>query len=207
MNKNRLSPFALILTGAVLFYRKLISPVLPKNCCRYTPSCSQYALEALEKHGALYGSWLIVKRLVRCSPFGGSGYDPVPEPLSTGQRRVFYKKAIAFCGVFCLVFAVFCLRDADVFHQNRPAATTETADVVDVSPRYNPAVRFLRWIILSYQANISPLLKGQCRYTPSCSQYALEAVEKHGALYGSWLTLKRVLRCNPWSDGGADPVP
>lgn len=78
MNKNRLSPFALILTGAVLFYRKLISPVLPKNCCRYTPSCSQYALEAVEKHGALYGSWLTLKRVLRCNPWSDGGADPVP---------------------------------------------------------------------------------------------------------------------------------
>ncbi len=53
------------------------SRVLPPSC-RYAPSCSAYAIEALEKYGAAKGSWLAVKRLMRCHPWGGSGYDPVP---------------------------------------------------------------------------------------------------------------------------------
>ena len=59
-------------------YQKLISPLMP-DCCRYQPSCSEYMVEALKKHGAVKGSYLGIKRILRCHPFGGSGYDPVPE--------------------------------------------------------------------------------------------------------------------------------
>ena len=59
-------------------YRLFISPWVGFNC-RYQPTCSAYALEALEKHGALRGSWLALRRVLRCHPGGGSGYDPVPD--------------------------------------------------------------------------------------------------------------------------------
>ena len=62
----------------VRFYQTAISPFTPATC-RYSPTCSQYTLEALQKHGAFYGSWLSIKRIVSCNPWGGSGYDPVPE--------------------------------------------------------------------------------------------------------------------------------
>jgi uncharacterized protein len=58
-------------------YQKFISPGLPPSC-RFSPSCSQYALEAVSKHGALKGMWLGARRLVRCHPFNPGGYDPVP---------------------------------------------------------------------------------------------------------------------------------
>ena len=61
----------------IKFYQKFISPYLP-NSCRYTPTCSQYAVEALRKHGLLKGGWLAFRRILRCNPWGGSGYDPVP---------------------------------------------------------------------------------------------------------------------------------
>lgn len=61
----------------VRFYQLCISPMLPRSC-RFTPTCSQYAIEALSKHGPLKGSWLAIKRILRCHPWGGSGYDPVP---------------------------------------------------------------------------------------------------------------------------------
>nr|MBC9198572.1 membrane protein insertion efficiency factor YidD [Paenibacillus sp. PL91] len=59
------------------FYRKVISPLTPPSC-RFYPTCSMYALEAIEKHGAAKGSWLAVKRIARCHPFNAGGYDPVP---------------------------------------------------------------------------------------------------------------------------------
>lgn len=65
------------LIGLVRGYRRWISPALPP-ACRFVPSCSAYAEEALHKHGAGRGSWLAARRLLRCHPFGGSGYDPVP---------------------------------------------------------------------------------------------------------------------------------
>ena len=61
----------------IRFYRKFISPLTPPSC-RFTPTCSQYAIEAITKHGPFKGTWLAVKRVLRCRPGGGSGYDPVP---------------------------------------------------------------------------------------------------------------------------------
>ena len=66
-----------ILMALVRFYRTAISPYRPP-CCRFTPTCSQYAIEALRKHGPLKGLYLAVRRILRCHPWGGSGYDPVP---------------------------------------------------------------------------------------------------------------------------------
>ena len=68
---------ALPLILLVRFYQTFISPHTPPSC-RFTPTCSQYALEALRKYGPLKGGWLTVKRISRCHPWGGSGYDPVP---------------------------------------------------------------------------------------------------------------------------------
>lgn len=65
----------------------------------------------------------------------------------------------------------------------------------------------LIWLLRAYRALISPLYGQVCRYHPSCSAYALEAVEKHGALRGSWLAVRRLGRCHPWAAGGYDPVP
>lgn len=61
----------------IRFYQLCISPMLP-NACRFTPTCSQYAAEAIVKHGIFRGSWLALRRILRCHPWGGSGYDPVP---------------------------------------------------------------------------------------------------------------------------------
>lgn len=68
---------AALLSLPIKFYRVAISPMKPA-CCRFTPTCSQYALEALRRHGAFRGSWLAIRRILRCHPWGGSGYDPVP---------------------------------------------------------------------------------------------------------------------------------
>ena len=67
--------------------------------------------------------------------------------------------------------------------------------------------RALLGLIKLYQRGISPLSGPHCRFVPTCSQYALEAVEKHGALFGGWLALRRILRCHPFAKGGYDPVP
>ncbi len=66
------------LIGLVRFYQVAISPWLGMNC-RYQPTCSEYALEALRIHGVFRGTWLAAKRIGRCHPWGGSGYDPVPD--------------------------------------------------------------------------------------------------------------------------------
>ena len=66
-----------ILIALVRFYQKAISPFTPR-CCNYIPTWSQYALEALQKYGALKGSWLAFRRILRCNPFHKGGYDPVP---------------------------------------------------------------------------------------------------------------------------------
>lgn len=66
-----------LLIAVVRGYQVVLSPLLPA-ACRYYPSCSAYAVEALEKHGAWRGSWLAVKRIARCHPFRAGGYDPVP---------------------------------------------------------------------------------------------------------------------------------
>jgi putative membrane protein insertion efficiency factor len=66
-----------LLMGLIWLYQRLISPALPPSC-RYEPSCSRYAYTALERYGAFKGSWLALRRIVRCQPWGGSGYDPVP---------------------------------------------------------------------------------------------------------------------------------
>jgi len=62
----------------VRFYQVAISPYMPASC-RYTPTCSSYTVEALQKHGLFKGGWLAAKRILSCNPWGGSGYDPVPE--------------------------------------------------------------------------------------------------------------------------------
>lgn len=70
-----------ILMFLVKAYRKVLSPILP-NSCRFTPTCSEYALEALQRHGAIKGSLLSVYRILRCNPFCRGGYDPVPEKFT-----------------------------------------------------------------------------------------------------------------------------
>lgn len=72
---KRIAIFPLIVL--VKFYQNCISPFTPPSC-RFTPTCSQYAIEALRKHGLIKGSWLTIRRLSRCHPWGGHGYDPVP---------------------------------------------------------------------------------------------------------------------------------
>ncbi len=75
--KNILKLLALPIILLIKIYQLVISPILPPSC-RFTPTCSHYSLEALKKHGLLKGGWLSLKRILRCHPWGGSGYDPVP---------------------------------------------------------------------------------------------------------------------------------
>lgn len=73
-------PFKLIgfvFIGLIRFYQLAISPLLPSSC-RYTPTCSQYSIEALKKYGPFKGSYLAIRRILRCNPWGGHGHDPVP---------------------------------------------------------------------------------------------------------------------------------
>lgn len=72
-----MSPLALFFRMLILAYRWTISPLLPMSC-RFAPSCASYAAEAIAEHGGLAGGWLALRRIARCHPWGGDGYDPVP---------------------------------------------------------------------------------------------------------------------------------
>jgi hypothetical protein len=65
----------------------------------------------------------------------------------------------------------------------------------------------LSLLIRGYRYSVSPFLGASCRFHPSCSAYALEAIERHGALRGVWIAVRRLIRCHPWNPGGYDPVP
>jgi putative membrane protein insertion efficiency factor len=74
LKKILIFPFKLV----IRFYQVAISPYTPASC-RFSPTCSQYSIEALDKHGLFHGGWLAIKRISKCHPWGSSGYDPVPE--------------------------------------------------------------------------------------------------------------------------------
>ncbi|GAP72078.1 ribonuclease P [Candidatus Symbiothrix dinenymphae] len=76
-SRGRFSPAKAIALLPIWFYKYCISPLTPASC-RFAPTCSEYAIEAIKKHGALKGGWLAFKRILRCHPWGGSGFDPVP---------------------------------------------------------------------------------------------------------------------------------
>jgi putative membrane protein insertion efficiency factor len=67
--------------------------------------------------------------------------------------------------------------------------------------------KFLLFLIRAYQLTLSPFFGQHCRFTPTCSQYAQEAIERHGAWRGAWLAIRRIARCHPFCAGGHDPVP
>ncbi|MBE9116255.1 membrane protein insertion efficiency factor YidD [Lusitaniella coriacea LEGE 07157] len=74
-----------VLIGLLKFYKRLISPLLPP-ACRFYPTCSEYAMDAIARFGTLKGSWLATQRLLRCHPFHPGGYDPVPTPEELQQK-------------------------------------------------------------------------------------------------------------------------
>lgn len=80
-------------------------------------------------------------------------------------------------------------------------------DRAATNPRRSVAMWMLRGPIRFYQLAISPMTPSVCRYYPSCSNYAIEAIDKYGALKGGWLAIRRILRCHPFRPGGFDPVP
>lgn len=73
--------------------------------------------------------------------------------------------------------------------------------------RFRPGVWLLRAFVILYQWTLRPFIGAHCRFEPSCSHYALQALDQHGAMRGSALAAGRILRCNPWNSGGLDPVP
>jgi uncharacterized protein len=79
------SPIAKLLMALVRGYQLLISPLLPP-ACRFHPTCSRYAMQALREHGALRGTWLAVRRVLKCHPFHPGGYDPVPRRSASPQH-------------------------------------------------------------------------------------------------------------------------
>ncbi len=84
---NKIKSFIkLVLIGFIKFYQAAISPYLPASC-RYQPTCSQYGIDAINKHGIIHGSWLTIKRFLSCNPFGGKGFDPVPENLRNKKSK------------------------------------------------------------------------------------------------------------------------
>lgn len=80
-----MNPVRGLVVGLIHGYRYIISPMLPKSC-RYSPTCSAYALEALSRYGVLKGGWIALKRILRCHPWGGSGYDPVPGSVAAPEH-------------------------------------------------------------------------------------------------------------------------
>jgi hypothetical protein len=75
----------ILLLSLINSYRRFVSPLFPPSC-RFQPTCSQYALESIEKHGSVKGSWLAIQRILRCHPFHPGGYDPVPDKLEISNK-------------------------------------------------------------------------------------------------------------------------
>ena len=87
------------------------------------------------------------------------------------------------------------------------AAQYRHAVAIDLTSPHFPMKRVFIFLIDGYKLLLSPFFGQQCRFYPTCSSYAKEAIERHGALRGGWLGVKRMLRCNPWCAGGVDEVP
>jgi uncharacterized protein len=83
-----LMPLGFALIVLIKIYQYVISPLMPPTC-RYLPTCSAYAAEAVQRHGAIVGTWLAIRRLARCHPWGGHGYDPVPKQARRHRHPAF----------------------------------------------------------------------------------------------------------------------
>lgn len=86
MNTARLNPAQWLLLQPIRLYRRYLSPLKPQPTCRFHPTCSAYAAEAITRHGALRGSWLALRRIAKCHPFHPGGLDPVPARNTYGNR-------------------------------------------------------------------------------------------------------------------------
>ena len=84
---------------------------------------------------------------------------------------------------------------------------SEPPTITATKPPRSPLAWCVRALVLAYRCSLSPLLGPRCRFYPSCSEYALAAIDEHGAVRGAWLALRRIGRCHPWHPGGYDPVP
>lgn len=189
-------------TSLIRFYQVCLSPLKPA-CCRFTPSCSAYTMTAIKKFGVIQGSFLGFLRILRCQPLCKAGYDPVPDVFPTKKFYIF---------IFSVLFSFLIGMGFYMSSNYDPLSNLsekETQQLIEKKQelKINSPTRFLLWIIHFYQVNISHRIPGKCRYTPSCSAYAKQALLRYGALKGSWLTVKRILRCNPWGGSGDDPVP
>lgn len=87
MNRTRLNPVQWLLLQPIRFYRRFLSPLKPQPTCRFHPTCSAYAAEAITGHGALKGGWLALRRILRCHPFNPGGHDPVPPARRRNQDQ------------------------------------------------------------------------------------------------------------------------
>ena len=81
-----------VLLFLIRAYQRIFGIFRKNPCCRYSPTCSSYGLEAISRLGAVRGGWLTIKRIARCNPWGGHGYDPVPETLPKPHKRISYRK-------------------------------------------------------------------------------------------------------------------
>ncbi|WP_245159089.1 membrane protein insertion efficiency factor YidD [Blastococcus sp. TF02A-35] len=131
----------------------------------------------------------------------GRGYGPPPGYGYRPRRNDSCLRDLLFLNTgCCLANAVGCGLELMLVAPRSLPAIRAGQEGSGAAARLIAAVRY-------YQREISPKRRPCCRYTPTCSAYAVEALETHGALRGSWLTLRRLVRCRPGAAGGADPVP